>query len=199
MLSGESCIREVAAYLLDHRNFSNVPDTTFVEIVHNALKFVPFTGLEVTSDYYYDVLSTLITPVNNDEGQLSKTKRNDTSRGNDLSISNRSLHKKQVESKSGPKFGSLQGFCENIGAVENYSSDKFSKDEVHKIAILDLRLLNLDRNDQNILVQKVFRKVDRNGVMKKVPVFSLVPIDHGLCIPDNLAVCSFDLCWLGWR
>lgn len=184
---------------MDHRNFSNVPDTTFVEIVHNALKFVPFTGLEVTSDYYYDVLSTLITPVNNDEGQLSKTKRNDTSKGNDLSISNRSLHKKQVESKSGPKFGSLQAFCENIGAVENYSSDKFSKDEVHKIAILDLRLLNLDRNDQNILVQKVFRKVDRNGVMKKVPVFSLVPIDHGLCIPDNLAVCSFDLCWLGWR
>lgn len=27
----------------------------------------------------------------------------------------------------------------------------------------------------------------------------MVPIDHGLCIPDNLAVCSFDLAWLSWR
>jgi len=26
-----------------------------------------------------------------------------------------------------------------------------------------------------------------------------VPIDHGLCIPDNLAVCSYDLAWLSWR
>ena len=148
VLSGESCIREVAAYLLDHKNFSNVPETTFVEIVHNALKFVPFTGLEVTSDYYYDVLSTLITPVNNDEGPQSKTKRNDTSKGNDLTISNRSMQKRSsIDTRTGPKFGSLQIFCENIGAVENYSSDKFSKDDVHKIAILDLRLLNLDRND----------------------------------------------------
>lgn len=134
--------------MLDHKNFSNVPETTFVEIVHNALKFVPFTGLEVTSDYYYDVLSTLITPVNNDEGPQSKTKRNDTSKGNDLTISNRSMQKRSsIDTRTGPKFGSLQIFCENIGAVENYSSDKFSKDDVHKIAILDLRLLNLDRND----------------------------------------------------
>jgi len=28
----------------------------------------------------------------------------------------------------------------------------FSKDEIHKIAILDLRLMNLDRNACNILV-----------------------------------------------
>ena len=34
VLSGESCIREVAAYLLDHHNFSGVPYTTFVEVVH---------------------------------------------------------------------------------------------------------------------------------------------------------------------
>jgi len=33
----------------------------------------------------------------------------------------------------------------------------------------------------------------------RVRVKTLVPIDHGLCIPDNLAVCSFDLAWLSWR
>lgn len=68
----------------------------------------------------------------------------------------------------------------------------FSKDEIHKIAILDLRLMNLDRNECNILVQtKVVKKSGKR-------VKKLIPIDHGLCIPDNLAVCSFDLCWLSY-
>lgn len=52
------------------------------------------------------------------------------------------------------KIGSLQQFCESVGPIENFSSDLFHKDEVHKIAILDLRILNLDRNICNILVRK---------------------------------------------
>lgn len=56
VLSGESCVREVAAYILDSDGFSSVPQTTFVEIVHNAFKFVPFTGLDVKSDTYIDML-----------------------------------------------------------------------------------------------------------------------------------------------
>jgi hypothetical protein len=90
------------------------------------------------------------------------------------------------------KFGSLQAFCQSEGPVENFSSDLFHKDEVHKIAILDLRLLNLDRNECNILVKI---KIDRKTKKK---VRTLVPIDHGLCIPDNLGVCSYDLVWLSW-
>ena len=38
-------------------------------------------------------------------------------------------------------------FVKSLGAVENFGSDKFIKDEVHKIAIIDLRLMNLDRNE----------------------------------------------------
>ena len=34
VLSGEACIREVAAFLLDKGNFSNVPATSLVEIYH---------------------------------------------------------------------------------------------------------------------------------------------------------------------
>jgi Phosphatidylinositol 3- and 4-kinase len=45
----------------------------------------------------------------------------------------------------------LQQFVHSEGSVENISSDVFHRDEVHKIAILDLRILNLDRNEQNIL------------------------------------------------
>jgi len=53
-----------------------------------------------------------------------------------------------------PRIGSLQAFVNSVGPIENYSSSIFSVDEVHKIAILDLRLLNLDRNPGNILVKE---------------------------------------------
>lgn len=62
ILSGEACIREVAAYLLDHGHFSGIPPTTFVEVVHPSLKFLPFTGLEVSSKDYLEIMSSLITP-----------------------------------------------------------------------------------------------------------------------------------------
>ena len=90
------------------------------------------------------------------------------------------------------KFGSLQAFCTSEGGIENFSPDLFHKNEVHKIAILDLRILNIDRNEGNILVKI---KIDKKTRRK---VRTLVPIDHGLCIPDNLAVCSYDLAWLSW-
>lgn len=91
------------------------------------------------------------------------------------------------------KFGSLQYYCISEGPIENFSPDLFHRDEVHKIAILDLRILNLDRNECNILV--AYKK--KANTDKRVK--TLIPIDHGLCFPDNLAVCSFDLAWLSWR
>jgi hypothetical protein len=54
----------------------------------------------------------------------------------------------------------------------------FSADEIHKIAVLDLRLLNLDRNEGNILVQEVQDQYTGESSLK------LVPIDHGLTLPD---------------
>jgi hypothetical protein len=88
------------------------------------------------------------------------------------------------------KFGSLQYYVESEGPISDFSTSRFPKDEIHKIAILDLRILNLDRNDGNLLVKiKTDKKTDKK-------VYTVVPIDHGLCIPDNLAVCSFDLFWL---
>jgi hypothetical protein len=53
-----------------------------------------------------------------------------------------------------PKVGSLQSFVTSEGPIENFSSDLFTSDEIHKIAVLDLRLLNLDRNTDNILVKR---------------------------------------------
>jgi hypothetical protein len=96
------------------------------------------------------------------------------------------MSQKQNEESAQVKIGSLQQFIKSEGPVENFSSDLFSKDEVHKIAVLDLRLMNLDRNACNILVQK------------KDDEYRLVPIDHGLTIPDSLAVSSYDLAWLSF-
>lgn len=87
VLSGESSIREVAAYLLDHKSFSCVPQTTFAEVVHHSLTYIPFTGLEVTDTYYLDVMSSLIKPVNQDdkitkELLITKTPESDSTNTN---------------------------------------------------------------------------------------------------------------------
>ena len=73
-------------------------------------------------------------------------------------------------------------FVKSEGPIENYSPHMFRTDEVHKIAVLDLRILNLDRNACNILVQST---TDPTTGEKS---HRLVPIDHGLTIPDSLAI-----------
>jgi len=58
--------------------------------------------------------------------------------------------------------------------VEELGTPKqFPDEEVWKIAILDLRLMNLDRNGENILV-----KIVENSGGRRL---TLVPIDHGAC------------------
>jgi len=68
----------------------------------------------------------------------------------------------------------------------------FPTDEVHKIAVLDVRLLNLDRNACNILVQNTVDPITKETRKR------LIPIDHGLTLPDSLAIQSFDLAWLSF-
>ena len=112
VLSGESCIREVAAYILDHKGFAGVPPTTFAEVVHNSLKYVPFTGLEFTSDYYLDVMSSLIKPVNQDEKD-NINKSRDISKGLNISGASQTRPNTSIsfkiaqDNQIGLKFGSL--------------------------------------------------------------------------------------------
>ena len=85
---------------------------------------------------------------------------------------------------SRPKRGSFQSFVKHSGVIEDYSPTMFSRHEVQKIAILDLRLVNVDRNEANILVLRDSKE--------------LVPIDHGLSLPDCFEVSKYDLCWMSW-
>ncbi|KAK6250738.1 hypothetical protein SCA6_004743 [Theobroma cacao] len=143
---GEGALREVAAYLLDHRmagphsfdgggkGFAGVPPTVMVKCLHK--------GFNYPEGYGYDPKNI--------------------------------------------KIGSLQMFVNNVGSCEDMGPGAFPVDEVHKISVLDIRLANADRHAGNILVT-------RNCEEGRV---SLVPIDHGYCLPENFEDCTFD--WLYW-
>jgi hypothetical protein len=86
------------------------------------------------------------------------------------------------------KRGSCQKFVANNGVVSNISFSHFSVVEVQKIAALDLRILNCDRNESNIL----FKRSSDNSQIE------LVPIDHGLSLPDTFEIYDSDLIWTTW-
>jgi len=83
------------------------------------------------------------------------------------------------------KSGSLQKFIQNIGDSGKMGNSRYPVQDVHDIGILDMRLFNMDRNCENILVTK------ENGE------FRLIPIDHTYTLPDKLDNAWFD--WLTWK
>jgi hypothetical protein len=76
--------------------------------------------------------------------------------------------------------------------MDDLSPSKIPVDEVHKIAILDIRLLNADRNAANLLVVRKFNSDTGHDDL------TLVPIDHGYCLRAVADVAWFDWCWLEW-
>jgi hypothetical protein len=91
------------------------------------------------------------------------------------------------DSLRSPKIGSFQTFIQHAEeTVGDFSPHLFSAPQVHKIGILDLRFLNMDRNDSNILV------------VQKNSEYHLCPIDHGLCFPAKIEVGWCDWVWWDW-
>lgn len=119
-----------------------------------------------------------------------------------------------------PKLGSLQQFVANVGVAEDFASSVFSVEQVHKIAVLDMRVLNCDRNAANLLVcEKTASGTPRSpssppsaasvvslsspdpqpgGCRRWGRDLELVPVDHGFCLPDVLDIGWCDWCWLDW-
>jgi len=155
VVPGEACIREVAAFMLDHKGFSDVPMTTLVEARHPAF---------------------------NTNGARLKVSEGGASIGAH-SISNSSMS----TPSSSKKVGSVQEFVRSECTMDDISPSKISVDEVHKIAVLDIRLMNADRNAANLLCR---RRSDNS--------FQLVPIDHGFCLRSVADVSWMDWCWLDW-
>ncbi|XVE95695.1 hypothetical protein REPUB_Repub02eG0121100 [Reevesia pubescens] len=135
---GETGIRELAAYLLDHGGFAGVPATALVKISHVAFHVNEATAISATPY----------------------------------------------------KIASLQNFVSHDFDAGELGSSGFSVASVHRIGIFDIRILNLDRHAGNILVKK------NEHETYAAEATELVPIDHGLCLPECLDDPYFE--WLHW-
>lgn len=107
--------------------------------------------------------------------------------GNFASVPPTCLVQCQADVFKGVKTGSLQKYVLSECVSGDLGYSLFSLLDVQKIALLDMRLLNLDRHDGNILV-----------TAKDDGSYSLVPIDHGCCLPTRLEVSDLEWCWMNW-
>lgn len=139
---GETGIREVAAYLLDHQHFANVPPTALVKITHSI-----FNVNDGVNGY------------------------------------------KPCKKKTVSKIASLQKFVPHDFDASDHGTSSFPVSAVHRVGILDIRIFNTDRHGGNLLV----RKLDGVGRFGQV---ELIPIDHGLCLPESLDDPYFE--WIHW-
>jgi len=144
---GETGIREVAAYLLDHDHFANVPPTVLVKITHSI-----FNVNEMTTS------------------------------------------KKENKRQTVSKIASFQQFVAHDCDASDYGTSSFPVAAVHRIGILDIRILNTDRHAGNLLVKNI-ENVGRYPQVRGESV-DITPIDHGLCLPENLEDPYFE--WLHW-
>jgi len=90
------------------------------------------------------------------------------------------------------KIGSFQEFVDHDGDCEDISRSllmQFPVDEVHKIAQLDIRLMNADRHGGNILYREVINDYGEES-------YVLIPIDHGYALPLSFSDITFE--WLNW-
>jgi hypothetical protein len=96
-----------------------------------------------------------------------------------------------------PKLGSLQGFVTHKCDAGDMSPSHFSADNVHRIGILDIRLLNCDRHTGNLLVCEGERVSGGSASSSTLGApYLLVPIDHGYALPEALDNPYFE--WLFW-
>ncbi|KAL2484721.1 Phosphatidylinositol 4-kinase gamma 7 [Abeliophyllum distichum] len=87
------------------------------------------------------------------------------------------------------KIASFQQFIPHDFDASDHGTSSFPVSAVHRIGILDIRILNTDRHAGNLLV----RKLDGFGRFGQV---ELIPIDHGLCLPESLEDPYFE--WIHW-
>jgi hypothetical protein len=107
--------------------------------------------------------------------------------GNFASVPPTCLVQCHADAFKGVKTGSLQKYVLSECVAGDLGYSLFSVLDVQRIALLDMRLLNLDRHDGNILV-----------TAKDDGSYNLVPIDHGCCLPTRLEVSDLEWCWMNW-
>ncbi|KAE9348796.1 hypothetical protein PF008_g7193 [Phytophthora fragariae] len=101
------------------------------------------------------------------------------------------------------KTGALQAYIPHRDTADDVGTALISTADVQAIAILDIRLANQDRHGGNILVVEPATRVTQTGsvVMTKSQAgkkVSLVPIDHGACLPRVSALSETSFMWVLW-
>lgn len=163
---GEAALREVAAFLLDHDGFANVPCTALVRATHAG--FLPGVTFSPTSPLRFA----------------------------------RTASKTNIA-----KLASFQRYAPHSCDANDYGAARFPVAGIHRIGILDLRILNIDRHAGNILVNEPRGGAPsptagglRGGLSTALAMpaseLTLVPIDHGFCLPETLEDPYFE--WLHW-
>ena len=155
IFSGSLYLREVAAFIVDSEQLFSVPETFLTQVDH------PF--------FLHNAKPSLLTPPSLGLDSNQMFTRGDSNRH----------HLKSTSAR----VGSIQKMVVNNGSVSNISVSKLPVFEVQKIALLDLLIMNADRNEGNILF---FRK---KGEIK------LLPIDHGLSFGTCLRIRESEVVW----
>ncbi|MFS8028340.1 putative 1-phosphatidylinositol 4-kinase [Helianthus anomalus] len=100
-------------------------------------------------------------------------------------------NKIQRKKKLFSKIASFQQFIAHDFDASDYGTSSFPVSAVHRIGILDIRIFNTDRHAGNLLVRKL--NSDDGTRFSEV---ELIPIDHGLCLPEDLEDPYFE--WIHW-
>ncbi|KAK1419797.1 hypothetical protein QVD17_29146 [Tagetes erecta] len=98
---------------------------------------------------------------------------------------------KNSKKKHFSKIASFQQFIPHDFDASDHGTSSFPVSAVHRIGILDIRILNTDRHAGNLLVRKVKNNDGNFGQQVE-----LIPIDHGLCLPESLEDPYFE--WIHW-
>jgi hypothetical protein len=88
------------------------------------------------------------------------------------------------------KIASFQQYVPHDFDASDYGTSSFPVSAVHRIGILDIRIFNTDRHAGNLLVRKQI------GAGQFSNQTQLIPIDHGLCLPECLEDPYFE--WIHW-
>lgn len=167
-MAGEGAYKEVAAYLLDHSRFARVPQTalatcrfsTDLPEKNKGGKHIRAHSILTAGESTF--IDDVIENLDDEDTHIGKMKT---------------------------KIGALQVFVENVGDADEFGAGVFDMDQVHRIAVLDIRTLNHDRHGGNILVAKSSSPKRR---------YNLIPIDHGYILPDGSCECLHSIPWPIW-
>jgi len=196
IFAGQGCDRELAAYLLDHSNLAGVPPTALAEAVHpsfhqDQLHAGAHRSLGGGFGLTTSGLASGIFAVPSETSSTKTTRKSTVDQQHST-----------APSPIPVKVGILQQYVHSYDVAGNLSHTMFNTEDVHRIALLDMRLLNTDRNDSNILVMRARTdsgRIDSGSKGNTSSPFKLVPIDHGYCLPQTLNIGWCDWCWMDWK